>query len=83
EYTDGTIDFFEEKQLVTTDSNITKCANKLTSTDTLKGKPIYIATKVAKDGQTAVCNLASINLSKINTEEDIKRVVPIMVRLLD
>ncbi|BCJ01315.1 ribonucleotide-diphosphate reductase subunit alpha NrdA [Helicobacter pylori] len=83
EYTDGSIEFFEEKQLVTTDNNITKCANKLTSTDILKGKPIYIATKVAKDGQTAVCNLASINLSKINTEEDIKRVVPIMVRLLD
>lgn len=30
-----------------------------------------------------VCNLVSINLSKINIEEDIKRVVLIMVRFLD
>ena len=35
------------------------------------------------DGKTAVCNLASINLSKINTKEDIERVVPIAIRMLD
>lgn len=34
-------------------------------------------------GQTAVCNLASINLSKIHTHEDIERIVPIAVRMLD
>ena len=32
---------------------------------------------------TAVCNLASINLSKINQKEDIERVTPIAIRMLD
>jgi ribonucleoside-diphosphate reductase alpha chain len=35
------------------------------------------------EGETAVCNLASINLSKINTKEDIERVVPTAIRMLD
>ncbi len=35
------------------------------------------------NGDTAVCNLASVNLSKINREEDIKRVVPTAIRMLD
>ena len=39
--------------------------------------------KKVKDGEVAVCNLASINLSKINTKEDIERVVPIAIRMLD
>jgi ribonucleoside-diphosphate reductase alpha chain len=34
-------------------------------------------------GNTAVCNLASINLSKINKKEDFERVVPIAIRMLD
>jgi ribonucleoside-diphosphate reductase alpha chain len=34
-------------------------------------------------GETAVCNLASINLSKINRQEDIERVVPTAIRMLD
>jgi ribonucleotide reductase alpha subunit len=34
-------------------------------------------------GETAVCNLASVNLSKINSREDISRVVPIAIRMLD
>jgi len=32
---------------------------------------------------TAVCNLGSINLAKVNTRNDLARVVPIAVRLLD
>ena len=36
-----------------------------------------------EDGKTAVCNLASINLSKINSKEDIERVVPTAIRMLD
>ena len=39
-------------------------------------KSIY-SRKEKIDGDTAVCNLASINLSRINTKEDIQRVVPI------
>jgi len=35
------------------------------------------------EGETAVCNLASLNLSKINSKEDIERVVPIAIRMLD
>ena len=36
-----------------------------------------------KEAETAVCNLASINLSKINSKEDIERVVPTAIRMLD
>ena len=44
---------------------------------------IYCVEKEKINGETAVCNLASINLSKINTKEDIERVVPIAIRMLD
>ncbi len=44
---------------------------------------MYIVEKVAVSGKTAVCNLASINLSKVNTPEKIKEVVPIAIRMLD
>ena len=43
----------------------------------------YVVEKEAILGQTAVCNLASINLSKIYTQEDLARVVPLAVRMLD
>ncbi|MCD6435604.1 MAG: hypothetical protein J7L15_04385, partial [Clostridiales bacterium] len=33
--------------------------------------------------EIAVCNLASINLSKVNTKEDMQRVIPTIVRMLD
>ncbi|CCF81956.1 Ribonucleotide reductase of class Ia (aerobic),alpha subunit [Helicobacter bizzozeronii CCUG 35545] len=42
-----------------------------------------MATKVPEEGTLAVCNLASLNLSKINTPKDLERVVPIAVRMLD
>lgn len=34
-------------------------------------------------GETVTCNLASINVAKVNTDKDIKEVVPIAMRLLD
>ena len=34
-------------------------------------------------GDTVVCNLASINVAKVNTDEDIRDIVPIAMRLLD
>ncbi len=46
-------------------------------------KEYYRLNKEKIDGDTAVCNLASVNLSRINTKEDIERVVPIAVRMLD
>lgn len=36
-----------------------------------------------KSGDVVVCNLGSINLGKVCEEEDMKRVVPILVRILD
>jgi ribonucleoside-diphosphate reductase alpha chain len=39
--------------------------------------------KELTDGDTAVCNLASINLSKVHTTEDLARVIPTAIRMLD
>jgi len=36
-----------------------------------------------KSGDVVVCNLGSINLGKVYTKEDLERVVPILVRMLD
>ncbi|MFV7789344.1 ribonucleoside-diphosphate reductase subunit alpha [Aliarcobacter lanthieri] len=83
EFEDGTIKTYEEDDLVVVDGNITKKANKVTALDSINGKKIFIVEKDKIDGDTAVCNLASINLSRINTDEDIKRVVPIATRMLD
>ncbi len=82
-YEDGSEDIFEETVQVEVDSGIVKEAKKITALDTINGKKIFIVEKDLSEGKTAVCNLASINLSKINTKEDIERVVPIAVRMLD
>ncbi len=74
---------FEEDELITVDSGITKVAKKVTALDSLNGRQIYIVEKEKIDGETAVCNLASVNLSRINTKEDIERIVPIAIRALD
>ena len=42
-----------------------------------------VITKEKTDGDTAVCNLASVNLAKVHTQEDLKRVVPTAIRMLD
>lgn len=83
EFEDGKKQCFEENDEITTDEGVKKKANKLTSLDTIKGKKIYITTKIQDGGNTAVCNLASVNLSKIHTKEDIERVLPIAIRMLD
>jgi ribonucleoside-diphosphate reductase alpha chain len=83
EYEDGSYDIFDEEEDVTTDEGVTKKAKKITSLDGIGGKQVFIVEKVGEGGATAVCNLASINLSKVNTKEDIERVVPIAVRMLD
>ncbi len=36
-----------------------------------------------KSGDVVVCNLGSVNLGKVYTKEDMERVVPILVRMLD
>ena len=83
EMDDGTVLTHEENDDVTVDGGIVKKAKKITALDSIGGKQIFIVEKERIDGKTAVCNLASINLSKINTQEDIERVVPITIRMLD
>jgi len=82
-YEDGNIELFEEEEIVEIDGGFKKPAKKLSSIDSINGKKIYIAEKEKIDGMTAVCNLASVNLSKIHTKEDFERVIPIAVRMLD
>ena len=74
---------YEEDELVTVDSGITKPAKKVTALDSLGGLPIFAVEKEKIDGATAVCNLASVNLSRINTKKDIDRIVPTAIRCLD
>lgn len=83
ELNDGEKVYFEETDEICIDSGVTKKANKLTSLDSLNGKQIFSTQRVQMDGRTAVCNLASINLSRIHTHEDIERIVPIAIRMLD
>ncbi len=82
-YEDGTKEVLEENEVIKVDSGITKEAKKVTALDTINGKKIFIVEKEMSEGKTAVCNLASVNLSKINTQEEIERVVPIAIRMLD
>ncbi|MDX9744179.1 MAG: ribonucleoside-diphosphate reductase subunit alpha, partial [Arcobacteraceae bacterium] len=83
EFNDGTVNLYDETEEITVDSGVVKKANKITALDRIGGKNIFIVEKEKIDGKTAVCNLASVNLSKINTKEDIERVVPIAIRMLD
>lgn len=82
-FADGSESLFEENEDVATDAGIVKKAKKITALDTLGGKEIFIVEKGCDEGATAVCNLASVNLSKINSREEIARVMPIAVRMLD
>ena len=82
-FSDGSVEVYEEEEMITVDNGMTKPAKKVTALDSLHGKQIWMVDKEQSDGDTAVCNLASINLSKINSTEDIARVVPIAIRMLD
>ncbi len=74
---------YEENELVKVDSGVEKPAKKVTALDSLGGMQIFVVEKEKINGDTAVCNLASVNLSRVNTQEDIDRVVPIAIRCLD
>ena len=85
-FEDGSFNMYEEEEDVTVehgDVKLTKKAKKITSIDAINGKQVYIVEKVPVSGKTAVCNLASVNLSKVNTPEKIKEVVPVAIRMLD
>lgn len=83
EFEDGSSALYEESDEVVLDLGVIKKANKITSLDSLNGKAVFMTERIGFGGDTAVCNLASINLSKINTKDNIERVVPIAVRMLD
>lgn len=82
-FEDGSYISYDEDELVRVDSGIEKPASKVTALDSIDGKEIFIVEKERVDGDTAVCNLASVNLSRVNTKEDIERIVPIAMRALD
>lgn len=82
-FNDGNVATFEEDEMVTVDGGIQKPANKITSLDSIAGEQIYIVEKEKINGATAVCNLASINLSRVNTTAKIEAVVPTAIRALD
>ncbi len=82
-YEDGSEDIFDENQIIEVDGGIKKEAKKITALDSINGKSIFIVDKKTQEGKTAVCNLASVNLSKVNTPEDIARCIPIAIRMLD
>ena len=83
ELENGEILTFEEDEEVEVNGGRVKKANKITALDSIGDQKIFIVEKEKLDGSTAVCNLASVNLSKINSKEDIERVVPTAIRMLD
>lgn len=82
-FEDGSQEAYDENTMLTVDNGMTKPAKKVTALDSLNGKQIWIVDKEKTDGDTAVCNLASVNLSKVHTQEDMERVVPTAIRMLD
>ncbi len=82
-FDDGTVESYDEHEMLTVDNGTTKPAKKVTALDSINGKQIWIVDKEKQDGDTAVCNLASVNLSKVHTQEDLARVIPTAVRMLD
>jgi len=81
-FENNSILYYDKTDRVVVGTHI-KPADKLTSLDIIGNNKIAVVEKQKVDGKTAVCNLASVNLSKINTREDIERVLPIAVRMLD
>ncbi|GIT98861.1 ribonucleoside-diphosphate reductase [Sulfurovum sp. TSL1] len=82
-FEDGTTEAYDENEMLTVDNGTTKPAKKVTALDSINGKQIWIVDKEKTDGDTAVCNLASVNLANVNTKEDMERVVPTAIRMLD
>jgi len=82
-FNDGTTSEYIADQDIITDNNGIKKAERLNQNDYISGIKVDQVTLKATKGESAVCNLASVNLSKINTKEDIERIVPIAIRMLD
>jgi len=82
-FDDGSVMTFNEEEDITVDTGFVKKAKKVTALDSINGKQVFITEKEKKDGKTAVCNLASINLSKVNTKEQLESIIPTAIRMLD
>lgn len=82
-FDDMSVEVYEEDEMLTVGNGTTKPAKKVTALDSLNGKQIWMVDKEKRDGETAVCNLASINLSKVHTKDDFARVIPTAIRMLD
>ncbi len=82
EFEDGSVEIYDEEKTIKTKSG-NKKAKTLSALDTIDGKKVFFVGKHNTPGQTAVCNLASINLGRINTFDDIKRVAKVAINMLD
>jgi ribonucleoside-diphosphate reductase alpha chain len=92
EFTDGTEVLIDEEADIeiklSDDTKSVKKAKKLSNIDVIEHdgewKEVFFVNKVITEmGETLVCNLASVNLSKVNTEEDMAISVPTAIRMLD
>ncbi len=82
EFEDGSVEIYDEEKTIKTKSG-NKKAKTISALDTIDGKKVFFVGKHNTPGQTAVCNLASINLGRINSFEDIKRVAKVAINMLD
>ena len=82
-FNDGSKALYDEEEIVLVNGNLEKKAKKISALDLIDGKEIFNVDKEKINGKTAVCNLASINLSKINSKERLAEVIPTAIRLLD
>ena len=80
---DGSVRRYKANENIMNDKRVVKKAERLNQLDWIGGVKVEQVSLKPINGESAVCNLASINLSKINSKEDIQRVVPIAIRMLD
>ncbi len=59
------------------------CTEIFENTSPAKYKLIDGFNQKIEEGRTAVCNLASINISKVNQKKDIEEIVSLAIRVLD
>lgn len=60
-----------------------KASHLSTDDEMLSGEKVMFSRKFIDDNETAVCNLASINVANITSDEDLRRTVRVGIRMLD
>lgn len=81
-FEDDTSIVFDEDAVIKTDAGLVKAPNKLAPTDYIAGKRVTCIESHIVDNDIAVCNLASVNMSRVKREQ-LKDVMPVIVRALD